>query len=113
MVRELAALAEVSDAVIRGLVQAGALEAVSVSADAPYPAPDPAFAPPELSDEQATAADELRQAVAAATFETLLLDGVTGSGKTEVYMEAIAAAVEAGQQEIGRASCRERVCQYV
>src|SRR3546814_307127 len=76
MVRELAALAEVSDAVIRGLVQAGALEAVSVSADAPYPAPDPAFAPPELSDEQATAADELRQAVAAATFETLLLDGV-------------------------------------
>src|SRR3546814_14035144 len=39
MVRELAALAEVSEAVIRGLVQAGALEAVEGSADAPCPAP--------------------------------------------------------------------------
>jgi primosomal protein N' (replication factor Y) len=99
-VRELAALAEVSDGVIRGLVQAGALEAVSVSADTPYPEPDPAFAPPALSAEQAAAAGELRDAVAAARFETLLLDGVTGSGKTEVYMEAIAAAVEAGGQAL-------------
>ena len=49
MVRELAALAEVSEAVIRGLVQTGALEAVTVSADQPYPAPDPGFAPPALS----------------------------------------------------------------
>src|SRR3546814_19447469 len=98
MVRELAALAEVSDAVIRGLVQAGALEAVSVSADAPYPAPDPAFAPPELSDEQATAADELRQTGAAATFETLLLDGATGVGKPAVYLEDNADAVQAGQR---------------
>ena len=56
MVRELAALAEVSDAVIRGLVNTGALEAVTVSADAPYPEPDPAFAPPDLSDEQTAAA---------------------------------------------------------
>lgn len=100
IVRELAALAEVSEAVIRGLVQTGALEAVSVSADQPYPTPDPAFAPPALSDEQTAAAAQLRDAVAAATFETLLLDGVTGSGKTEVYMEAIAAAVEAGKQAL-------------
>src|SRR3546814_10313641 len=40
LVRELAALAEVSEAVIRGLVNTGALEAVAVSADAPYPEPD-------------------------------------------------------------------------
>ncbi len=100
IVRELAALGEVSEAVIRGLVQTGALEAVSVSADQPYPEPDSAFAPPDLSSEQAAAARQLRDAVAARGFETLLLDGVTGSGKTEVYMEAIAAAVDAGRQAL-------------
>ena len=66
LVRELAALAEVSEAVIRGLVNAGALEAVAVSADQPYPEPDPGFAPPDLSDEQTAAAGQLRDAVAAA-----------------------------------------------
>jgi primosomal protein N' (replication factor Y) len=92
-IRELAALAEVSEAVLRGLVQTGALEAVTMSADAPYPAPNASFAPPDLSDEQSAAAQQLVDAVAARRFETLLLDGVTGSGKTEVYMEAIAAAL--------------------
>jgi primosomal protein N' (replication factor Y) len=100
IVRELAAMAEVSEAVIRGLVQTGALEAVSMSADQPYPEPDSDFAPPDLSDEQSAAAQQLRDAVAAAKFETLLLDGVTGSGKTEVYMEAIAAAINAGKQAL-------------
>src|SRR3546814_960189 len=65
-----------------------------------YPEPDSGFAPPDLSDEQTAAAAELKDAVAAAKFETLLLDGVTGSGKTEVYMEAIAAAIDAGQQAL-------------
>ena len=99
-VRELAALAEVSEAVVRGLVHTGALEAVAVSADAPYPAPDSTFAPPDLSDEQTAATAQLVAAVAAEKFETLLLDGVTGSGKTEVYMEAIAAAIDAGKQAL-------------
>jgi primosomal protein N' (replication factor Y) len=99
-VKELAALAEVSDAVIRGLVQHGALEPMQVSANIPYPAPDADFAPPILSDLQMAAAGELRDAVKARKFSTLLLDGVTGSGKTEVYMEAVAAAVEEGRQAL-------------
>ncbi len=99
-VRELAALAEVSEAVLRGLVHSGTLEPVAVSADASYPTPDAGFAPPDLSDEQREAAAGLVDAVTAAKFETLLLDGVTGSGKTEVYMEAIAAAIDAGQQAL-------------
>lgn len=99
-VRELAALAEVSEAVIRGLVQCGALEPMLVAADAPYPTPDTLFAPPQLSELQQAAATQLRDAVTSRTFQTLLLDGVTGSGKTEVYMEAVAAAIEEGRQAL-------------
>ena len=96
-VRELAAHAEVSDAVMRGLVNAGALERVEVDGDQPYPLPDPDFAPPTLSDEQHAAAASLTQSIGAG-FDPILLDGVTGSGKTEVYFEAIAAALRADKQ---------------
>src|SRR3546814_19691415 len=98
---ELAMIAGVSDAVIRGLIKAGALEAAEVSVDTPFRPPDPDFAPPELNDAQEAAASELIHAVRARDFQPFLLDGITGSGKTEVYFE------------IGRASCRERVCKYV
>src|SRR5919112_5074437 len=55
-VRELADHAGVSDAVMRGLVNAGALEAVTVDADRPLACPDPDFAPPNLNEEQQEAA---------------------------------------------------------
>lgn len=99
-VRELAAKASVSEAVIRGLIDAGAATAVAISADAPYPQPDPDFAPPELSAEQAEASQLLADAVTARRFDPILLDGVTGSGKTEVYMEAVAAALREGRQAL-------------
>jgi len=100
LVRELATIADVSDAVIRGLVKSGAIEPVVVDTDTPYPLPDPNHAPPELSPQQADAASILRQAIGAKAFAPFLLDGVTGSGKTEVYFEAIAAALAAGQQSL-------------
>ncbi|TGX55162.1 primosomal protein N' [Sphingomonas gei] len=100
LVRELATIADVSEGVIRGLCKVGAIEAVTVDTDSPYPLPNPAFGPPELSREQADVAGILRQSVEAARFQPFLLDGVTGSGKTEVYFEAIAAAISAGQQTI-------------
>ncbi|MBX9881911.1 MAG: primosomal protein N' [Sphingomonas sp.] len=100
LVRELALAAGVSDAVIRGLVKAGAVEAVEVALDAPFDAPDPDHAAPTLSPAQAEAADRLIGAVTAAEFAPILLDGVTGSGKTEVYFEAIAAAIRAGKQSL-------------
>lgn len=100
LVRELAAIAEVSDAVIRGLVKTGAIEAVTVDTQAPYPLPDPGFAPPQLNPAQAAVASALRTAVEQAAFQPFLLDGVTGSGKTEVYFEAVAAAIEAGRQTL-------------
>src|SRR5947207_2639671 len=55
-IRELAYHAEVSDAVLRGLVNTGALEALAVDADRPLPCPDPDHAPPELNDDQREAA---------------------------------------------------------
>jgi primosomal protein N' (replication factor Y) len=98
-IRELADHAGVSDAVLRGLVNAGALEAVAVDADRPLPRPDPEFAPPHLNDDQRGAAKSLASAVGKG-FDPVLLDGVTGSGKTEVYFEAIAECLRQGKQAL-------------
>ncbi len=98
LVKELAELGGVSDAVIRGLIKAGAFEAVEVSTDGGFPEPDPDHAHVALTDAQEQAAARLREAVAAHAFAPILLDGVTGSGKTEVYFEALAAAIREGRQ---------------
>ncbi len=100
LIRELATVADVSEAVVRGLVKAGAIEAVSADIDSPYPVPDPDHAPPALSAGQQDAADRLTADVRAQAFAPTLLDGVTGSGKTEVYFEAVAAAIRAGRQTL-------------
>jgi len=99
-VNELAEVADVSVSIIRGLIKAGALEAQEVNADASYPEPDPDHDVPALNEEQQAAADRLTDAVTAQEFQTFLLDGVTGSGKTEVYFEAIARAIRNGQQSL-------------
>jgi primosomal protein N' (replication factor Y) (superfamily II helicase) len=98
LARELANEAGVSDAVIRGLIKAGAFEPVSINAETPLPIPDPASAAPTLNPHQLTAAKEMMAAVEAKAFETFVLDGVTGSGKTETYFEAVAAAINLGKQ---------------
>ncbi|MBY0305576.1 MAG: primosomal protein N' [Sphingomonas sp.] len=100
LIRELAIAAGVSDAVIRGLVKVGAIEPVEVDIDSPFPRPDPDFHLPALSADQANAAAALVEDVDTHRFAPTLLDGVTGSGKTEVYFEAIAAAIRAGRQTL-------------
>jgi primosomal protein N' (replication factor Y) (superfamily II helicase) len=100
LIRELATIADVSDAVIRGLVKTGAIEGIEVDIDSPFPLPDPNHAPPKLSDDQRVAADVLAANVVAHAFAPTLLDGVTGSGKTEVYFEAVAEAIRAGRQTL-------------
>lgn len=97
-IRELAALAGVSESVLRGMVAQGVLEPVEVDCDRPYPAADPGFASPALSPEQQAAAARMAQAVRGGGFAPFLLDGVTGSGKTETYFEAIAEALRDGRQ---------------
>ncbi|RVQ65493.1 primosomal protein N' [Croceicoccus ponticola] len=97
-IRELVDLAGVSEAVLRGLVNAGVMEPVVVDIDRPYPLARSDHARPSLSDLQQGAADRFVDAVKAREFAPMLLDGVTGSGKTETYFEAVAQAVDEGRQ---------------
>ena len=66
----------------------------------PPPAPDPSFAEPDFSRQQRTAVDAMRALAANGSFHVALLDGVTGSGKTEVYFEAIAEIIRRGKQSL-------------
>ncbi|MGB3738474.1 MAG: primosomal protein N' [Pontixanthobacter sp.] len=97
-IRELAEMAGVSDGVLRGLVGQGVLEAVQVDVDRPYPRADAGHATVDLSDDQRSVSDRLVAAVEARDFAPFLLDGVTGSGKTETYFEPMAAALRGDRQ---------------
>ena len=90
--------AGVSAGVIDGLVDEGTLAVEPMPRALPPPAPDPTFAAPDFSPEQQSAAQILQQLAAKDAFQVALLDGVTGSGKTEVYFEAVAEAVRRGRQ---------------
>ncbi|MFD2265473.1 primosomal protein N' [Lacibacterium aquatile] len=95
----LAELAGVSTSVVKTMVKAGLLTPHALPEFAFSPRqPDPGFAVPTFSPEQQEVADTVVAAVEAESFAVSLLDGVTGSGKTEVYFAAIAAALQAGKQ---------------
>ncbi|MFS4439381.1 primosomal protein N' [Paracoccaceae bacterium GXU_MW_L88] len=97
---DLSSLAGVSSGVIKGLADAGALIQVDLPRDAPFPRLDFARPGNALSDAQADAATALRARVAARSYSTTLLKGVTGSGKTEVYLEAVAEALKQNRQAL-------------
>ena len=97
-IRELAGIAGVSEGVLRGLVNQGVIEPVSVAIDRPYPPADPDFHQPALSPDQMEVAKKLVKAVEAREYAPILLDGVTGSGKTETYFEPVAEAIRMGRQ---------------
>jgi primosomal protein N' (replication factor Y) (superfamily II helicase) len=101
LARSVSNLAEDAGAgtgVVRGLIEAGALIETQLPEFPPYPRPDPDFAAVTLNEAQYEAATSFRGAVAAAHFSVSLLDGVTGSGKTEVYFEAVAEALRGDKQ---------------
>jgi len=103
LARSVSALAEEANAtpsVVRGLIDAGALIETELPEFDPVPAPDPDFVSPSLNLDQEAAARSLKVAVAAKRFSVSLLDGVTGSGKTETYFEAIAEALRRGKQTL-------------
>ena len=95
----LKAAADVSSAVLKGMAKAGLIEAAPVSVRADWPAQEPDRAGVALSPDQRAAAQALTGVVGAG-YATFLLEGVAGSGKTEVYFEAIAEALRQGRQAI-------------
>ena len=95
---EIAKAAGVSSAVVSGLANAGGLRSERRDVDLAFPIPDGLRSGKTLTDEQAAASDVLTGAVEAGGFAPFLLDGVTGSGKTEVYFEAIAAALRTNER---------------
>ncbi len=98
--RDLAREAAVGPAVLKGMVSAGLLDQHAIAPPPPFDPPDPDRPGAPLTAEQAAAAATLRSRVAAAEFSVTAVDGVTGSGKTEVYFEAIAEALAAGRQAL-------------
>ena len=98
--RELAGIAGVSEGVLRGLVNQGVLEPVVVDCDRPYPRAAADYAQPVLTPEQTEVAEKLVAAVRDEKFAPFLIDGVTGSGKTETYFEAIAQCLDNGRQTL-------------
>ncbi len=95
---ELAQAAGVGVSVVKALAKTGALEEVALPAHRAFAEPDLNAGGLHLNKDQTTAAAALRQMVATRTHKVMLLDGVTGSGKTEVYFEAMAASLAAGKQ---------------
>ncbi|MFD1882534.1 primosomal protein N' [Paracoccus pacificus] len=97
---ELAALAGVGTSVVKGLVAAGTLVEEQAPRDTPYPELDPDLPGKPLAEDQAAAAASLRQGLIDGGYATTLLRGVTGSGKTEVYLEAVAECLRQGRQAL-------------
>jgi primosomal protein N' (replication factor Y) len=92
--------AGVSAGVIDGLIDEGCLEAVVLPPEPVAEKPDPDFMQPEFLAAQSAAAAALKATLAQQNYSVTLLDGVTGSGKTEVYFEAVADAIRAGRQSL-------------
>jgi primosomal protein N' (replication factor Y) (superfamily II helicase) len=97
---EAAREAGVSAGVIDGLIDEGTLETVVLPPEPVAEKPDPDFAQTDFSPAQRDAAAELKATLAKGGYSVTLLDGVTGSGKTEVYFEAVADTIRSGRQSL-------------
>ncbi len=98
---ELLHAAEASSASLRGLAEKGLVQAHAMTVRrAPVSAPEKRTVAPAFTPGQQRAADLLRARIATGTFQTVLLFGVTASGKTEVYLDAITHTLDAGRSAI-------------
>lgn len=98
--KELADMAGVTPTVVKGLVKQGVVREEDSPRDLPYPHLDPNLPSKDLSADQAAAAETLRAGLQSKKYGTTLLKGVTGSGKTEVYLEAVAECLRLGKQAL-------------
>ncbi|MGE0024613.1 MAG: primosomal protein N' [Hyphomicrobium sp.] len=95
----LASEAACSTGVVDGLVASGNLVDVVIP-ERRFPEPNALHRPTDFTPEQAEAVHALVSAVHGDGFSVSLLDGVTGSGKTEVYYEAVAETLKRGRQAL-------------
>ncbi len=98
--KELAELSGVGPSVIKGLVKQAVLREEDAPRDVPFPPMDPTLPSKELTDDQAAGVAALTATAKSRDYATTLLRGVTGSGKTEVYLEAVAACLAQGRQAL-------------
>lgn len=98
--KELSDMAGVSSGVVKGLVAKGAIREEQAPRDTPYPRMDTDRHGKPLTDSQGAAANHLAEGMRAGGYGTTLLRGVTGSGKTEVYLEAVATCLAQGRQAL-------------
>ena len=98
--KELSDLAGVTPSVVKGLAEMGVVEEADTPRDMPYLPLDPGRPGKPLTGDQAGAAARLAEGVRARAYGTTLLKGVTGSGKTEVYLEAVAECLRTGRQAL-------------
>ena len=98
--KELAEMSGVTSSVIKGLVKQDVVYEEDSPRDLPFQRLDPDLPSKELTEDQAAGAAVLAAGVTSGDYGTTLLRGVTGSGKTEVYLEAVAAALRAGRQAL-------------
>lgn len=91
--KNLATAAGVSDAVVRGLAKTGALIAEPIDPDPPFTPPDISLHGKPLNKQQSAASKQIQFRIQDGGPSVTLIDGVTGSGKTEVYLEAVATAL--------------------
>ncbi len=98
--KELADAAGVTSSVVKGLLPSNAVIEIPMPKDRPFPPLDPERRGHDLTKDQELAASRLREDVASRTYGATLLKGVTGSGKTEVYLEAVTEALRQGRQAL-------------
>ena len=96
--KEIEQAASVSHSVVAGLEKAGVLLRESIPRDKPYPELDLDRHPVALTEDQSDAVRKLKSKIADGQFSSTLLKGVTGSGKTEVYLDAAADVLKRGRQ---------------
>ncbi len=97
---EAAREAGVSAGVVDGLIDEGTLETLVLPPEPVAQKPDPDFTQTDFTSDQAAAAAELKATLANGGYSVTLIDGVTGSGKTEVYFEAVADTIRRGKQSL-------------
>lgn len=98
---DIAEILNISEGIIKGLIKENVL---NQQGERPWEIPGSRTSQPpqkpQLSLDQLVAAEDIKKNLDSHSFQTFLLEGVTGSGKTEVYFETIDYVLQSGGQAL-------------